>query len=158
MANKTWTPEYLEFLTNNFKKGKLEDIAAFTSKSIAAINKKASELGLKRWARIYQGAWLLDEDAQLKKLFSKQDNEDIAAILNKTESSVRNRAIILKLKKTNNYWKIWQEKYVLENYGSLPMQDMVKHLKKTKWGIINKYRELSGLRKTGDKTIISKLK
>ena len=157
MANKTWTPEHLEFLFNNFKNGDLQGIATYTGKSIAAINKKASDLGLKRWARTYQGAWSIDEDAQLKKLFPKQDNEKIAELLNKTASAVRSRATILKLKKSKHYWKTGQEKYVMENYGNLSIYEMITYLKKTRWAIINKHRELSGLRKTGEKTIVSKI-
>lgn len=156
---KKWTPEAKAYLIENFAAGNLEDICNHLGKNIGAINKKAHSLGLSRSkeARKWVGVWAADEDSLLKKVFPKTDNEVIAAQLNKTESAVRNRAVILKLKKSKHYWKIGQEKYVMENYGNAPMDDMVKHLKRTKWSVINKYRELTGLRKTGDKTIISKV-
>ena len=101
--------------------------------------------------------WTPEEDVLFKKLFPKIENELLAKQLDKTVSSIRNKANKMNLKKADNYWEIGQEKYVMENYGKIPISDMMKYLNKTKWAVINKYRELSGLRKTGDKTIISKV-
>ena len=98
--------------------------------------------------------WSDKQEEDLKALFATTHNEAIAKKLKKTIAAIRAKAVALKLKKSNRYWHTAWEKWVLKNYSSLAPDEMIAGLQKkfgiekTKWAVINKYRELKGLRKS----------
>ena len=64
------------------------------------------------------------------------------------ESTIRTWGAIFQLKKKNWSWQQWECDYVLEHYESKDMtiEEIGNKLERTKFSIINKYRELKGLR------------
>lgn len=150
---KFWTPDKLEELKKEYATSdNLQLLADKFGCTIKALQTQASKHG---FVKNHIGQWSKDELEYLRKNFAKTSNEELSDHLQKSESAIRTYAQKLKLKKANNYWKPKQEVYLMENYGNLPIAEIQKHLGKTKWGVINKYRELKGKRKTGDKTIES---
>lgn len=152
---KFWTPEKLEIVKKEYSDGDLKELTSRLNCSIGALQNQAYKLNLKRST---SESWSEQDFITLKKLFPKTENEEIAEKLKKSVSSVRNKAFVLNLKKSSRFWKIGDEKYVIENYGKIPVKDIADHLKKTRWAVINKHRELFGLRKTNQRIIISKIK
>ena len=148
---KFWNEERTQLLVNEYADSNLKELAVKLGCSYGAMLQKASALKI---SKNDLSAWTKSEEDYLKKHFAKKDNEAIAEQLNKTVLSIRNKAFMLKLSK-NHGWTIIQEKYLLENYRKISIEELIINLKKSKWGIINKHRELTGKRKTNDKTIIS---
>lgn len=157
MANrKYWTEERIEEFKKEYANGDLSLLAEKHGVKPVTVYALAKQFGI---SRNTEDAWTDAEIDTLKKLFPKTDNSEVAEKIGKTVSAIRNKAVKLKLKKTNNYWKVGQEKYLLDNYGKIPLDDIMKYLKKTKWAVINKYRELTGKRKTGEgRTIKSEMR
>lgn len=87
-------------------------------------------------------AWTADEIKKLKKLYPKSDNQVIAEQLDVTVGAVRAKAVQLKLKKADHYWDKSEEQYILKNWGVLSAQEIADKLKRTKWSVYAKYREL----------------
>lgn len=65
------------------------------------------------------------------------------------ESTIRTWAANLQIVKANGRWSKGDERMLLKCYGlpEYPINELAAKLGKTKWGCINKYRELKGLRK-----------
>lgn len=74
------------------------------------------------------------------------DNAILSEIFGKAESTLRVRATRRNLKKHNVSWSKTEDDYVLRHYKQVPVKEMVKELNRTKWAIINRYRELMSLR------------
>ena len=96
--------------------------------------------------------WTKERISQLKKLYPSLSNEIVADKMGLTISAIRNAAIKYKIKKADRFWdKPWEEMLV-KNWEELSVEELGELLarkfkvKKTKWSIINKYRELTGKR------------
>ncbi len=83
------------------------------------------------------------------------DNLDLAKKYECSEGVIRILAAAFHLKKGQSEWSEQHEAYLLKNYRKKTMDELMEHLKRSRWGIINKYRELSGKTK---KKVISKVK
>lgn len=96
--------------------------------------------------------WPKEKVAQLKKLYPTGDNKEVAAKLGITVSALRNASIRFKVKKSTRYWdKPWEDLVIKQWPAMSPEEIAAELLKKfkvvkTKWSVINKYRELAGLR------------
>lgn len=84
--------------------------------------------------------WTKERIKILKTLYPKEGNESIAATLGTTVSAIRNKAVILRLKKDGRYWDKPEEDFVKKT--SLSIEEIAKKLKKTKWAVYGKRREL----------------
>lgn len=77
---------------------------------------------------------------------------DVAAKLGVTEYAVRNALHTHGLKKKARFWGADEEKFILKNWREMDPEEIAKAIKqkfgtsRTKWAVINKYRELAGLR------------
>jgi hypothetical protein len=97
-------------------------------------------------------SWTEKQLKDLEKLYPMTDNDVIAEKISKTVRAVRSKAVLLRLKKSNRYWQMVHEKWLLKNYpvlSTLEIADAFEKkfgLIKTRWAIINKYRELAGKR------------
>lgn len=97
--------------------------------------------------------WPKEKIALLKKHYPTKSNEEAAALIGVTISALRNAAIRFKVKKSNRFWDKPETDFILKNWDQLSPVEIADKLKeklkieKTKWAVINKYRELKGLRK-----------
>lgn len=96
--------------------------------------------------------WSKEKVVTLKKLYPLKDNASVAAEMGITESALRNAAVRFRVKKSSRYWdKPWED-FILKNWEVMTVIELSDELKrkfkieKTKWAVINKYRELKGLR------------
>lgn len=96
--------------------------------------------------------WTKERIKELKKLYPTNDNIVVAKKMGITVSAVRNAAIKYKVKKATRYWDRPWEILVVKNWQTHTPEEIMELLlrkfkvAKTKWAIINKYRELSGKR------------
>ena len=91
--------------------------------------------------------WTDKQIALLKKHYPTKENKIVAAKIGKSISAIRAKATLLKIKKAKRYWdKATSEKFLLKNWDILSPEEIGEKLGKTKWAVINKYRELKGLR------------
>lgn len=91
-----------------------------------------------------------DKDALLTAMYPTIDNAVIAEKIGATVSALRSRATKLKLKKTLRYWSDEDNAWLLANYNAtgIGLLELMNHFPtRTKWAIINQYRELTGARK-----------
>lgn len=95
---------------------------------------------------------------EFKRLFPKTANTELSKKYGVVESTIRTWASILGLSKENYYWTKKQETFLLKNYGKLPNRQIAEELGHTYYGVINKHRELIGLRQSGGRKKVSKLK
>lgn len=86
------------------------------------------------------------DKAKFKELFPITRNKELAEMFGVTESTIRMWGSKLGLKKENWKWTKKQEQYILENWEKRTSENIAKELKRTEWSVINKYRELTGLR------------
>lgn len=82
----------------------------------------------------------------LKELYPSTPNEDIEKKLGYSLSAIRSKAFKLGLKKENRHWSKKEEEWLLKKWDTTHSEKIAEHLKKTKWAVINKYRELTGKR------------
>lgn len=90
--------------------------------------------------------WNEKQIKQLEKLYPTTDNEVVAEKIGKSVAAVRSMAVRLRLKKSTRFWDKPEEDWLLKNWDHLSVQELCEKLSKTKWAVINKYRELKGLR------------
>lgn len=90
--------------------------------------------------------WSEDKVALLKMLYPINHNEAVAKALGCTIRSVRSAAIRYRLNKSGRYWTKNQEQYLLKNWDVMTAAEIAEKLKRTRWAVINKYRELCELR------------
>lgn len=83
---------------------------------------------------------------EFKKLFPVTDNATLSKQYKVTESTVRMWGAKLKLRKKSWGWTKEEEQYLLKSYPNLMATELAKTLKRSRWSVINKYRELTGLR------------
>lgn len=90
--------------------------------------------------------WTAERIAVLKKHYPVTSNEQVADLLGTTVRAVRSKVMVLKIKKKDRYWDRSDEDYLKKNWDYMSAVELAEKLGKTKWAVINKYRELSGLR------------
>lgn len=90
--------------------------------------------------------WTPERVKILKANFPTKDNEAVAALLGTTVSALRNAANVYKVKKKNRYWDKPEEDFLLKNWTVMSAVEIAEKLDKTRWAVINKYRELMNLR------------
>jgi hypothetical protein len=91
--------------------------------------------------------WTPDRVSVLKKNYPIRNNQEVAEMLKTTVSAVRSAAFIFRLKKKDRNWDKPEETFLLKNWEVMSAVELADHLGKTRWAIINKYRELTGKRK-----------
>jgi hypothetical protein len=89
------------------------------------------------------------DQKEFKRLFPITDNSVLAEKYKVKESTIRNWGAKLKLLKKNWLWSRHDENFVLKNYGTgrYTIAEIAKKIGRSKWSVINKYREATGLRK-----------
>lgn len=83
---------------------------------------------------------------ELDKLLPIMSDKEVAAKLNLPLTTVRSHAANRKIKKTYNEWSKSEIKTLKKEYQFGIAWVMDKLTGRTKWAIINKYREVMGLR------------
>lgn len=89
------------------------------------------------------------DQKEFKQLFPITDNEALAKMYAVKESTIRLWGAKLKLNKKIWLWSRHDENFILKNYGTgrYTIEEMAKKIGRSKWSVINKYREIAGLRK-----------
>lgn len=90
--------------------------------------------------------WTTENIAKLKKLYPIDDNATVAAELGTTERSIRSAAIKFNVKKSNRYWPKKDIAILLKDWPTSTAAEIAVKLERTRWAVINKYREIEGLR------------
>ncbi len=90
--------------------------------------------------------WTKERIKILKASYPSQSNEEVSALLGITVSAVRNGAVRFKVKKKDRYWTKSEEDYILKNWAVMSAVKIAEKLSKTRYAVVNKYRELTGLR------------
>lgn len=88
--------------------------------------------------------WSADKKKELARLYPKLSNAELAILFGIDVRAIRNAAARFGLKKT--FWTAEREKYILTNWDKKTAREIAADLKLTRWSVINKYRELAGLR------------
>lgn len=87
---------------------------------------------------------ILFDEKEFKKIFPVMLNSGLAKRYGVTESAIRRWGASLGLNKAGVAWSPYEENYILTHYkkGRYTVVDIAEHLKRTRWAVINKYREL----------------
>lgn len=86
-------------------------------------------------------SWSPDKVNALKKLYPHYDNDIVAKQLGITISALRNAAVRFNIKK--NGWTDKDIAFLKANIKNLTYDQIAAALEKTRWAVINKYRELT---------------
>ncbi|HRQ17683.1 MAG TPA: hypothetical protein PL085_11445 [Agriterribacter sp.] len=95
----------------------------------------------------------LDNLKEIKRLYKTKSYSEVAEILGLKVATVRNAITKNKFKKASWHWDKPEEDYLLKNWQTMSIAELQEGLKrhfnieKSKWAVINKYRDLAGLRK-----------
>lgn len=92
-------------------------------------------------------SWTDKEEKLLKKLYPNAHNQVCANRLGKSVRAIRSKAQAMKLKKTNRYWDMPDEAFLIANWPVMTADELGEKLNRTRWAVINKYREITGKRK-----------
>lgn len=86
---------------------------------------------------------------EFTKLFMVTTNDVLAKKYKVKESTIRLWGAKLKLNKKNWLWSRHDENFVLKNYGTgrYTIDEIAKKIGRSRWSVINKYREVAGKRK-----------
>lgn len=73
---------------------------------------------------------------------------EVAAVTGYTVGGIKTFAARNGIKKIKGRFEPWESEYILANYNSTHTTtgDIANYLGRTYWSVINKYRELAGLR------------
>lgn len=83
---------------------------------------------------------------EVKDLYLVLPIKEVAKITGFNERKIRNLATKMKLKRVNRFWNEKEKKLLLKYYEYGIAFVLEKLPGRTKWGIINQYRELTGKR------------
>lgn len=85
---------------------------------------------------------------QIIMLYPYFPNDDLAELTGYKVNGIRNFASKHSLKKEKGEFEQWEIDYILENYigDRANVEGIAAHIERTYWAVINKYRELKGLR------------
>lgn len=81
--------------------------------------------------------------AEVEKIYGKKSSRQVAKETGIKYNTIRVIAARKGLKKENRYWTAKQEKELLKRYKEYGWQHFADKFDKTKWSVINKFRELS---------------
>lgn len=138
---RRWTTAEDEFLSANYKKVPLDEIATTLSRTRSALYQRVmKELTPERVRRPAGARWTGAEDEQLRKCYGTVSNWDLARAMGRTLSSLHGRAHSLELTKQtirrpSRPWLPDDERYVLENYGRVPVESIAKQLNRSRASI-----------------------
>lgn len=91
--------------------------------------------------------WTEKELKKLKKLYPKTADKDLPALFPPRHlKTIKTKAQRLGLKKENGRWTEEEETRLLREWPTSSAEEISGMLGKTKWAVINKYRELTGKR------------
>ena len=90
----------------------------------------------------------LDKE-HFSKIFPTHRNDELGIIYNVSENTIRMWGSKLKLNKAIWIWHRNDENFVLKYYGKkkYSIAEIAEKLGRSRWSVINKFRELSGKRK-----------
>lgn len=88
------------------------------------------------------------DEKEFRKIFPTTENSQLASKYNVAESTIRLWGARMGLNKKTWLWSRMDENYLLKHYGKDRTIDQISEkLKRSRWSIINKYREAMGLSK-----------
>ena len=147
---KEWTSDEIEFLKNSYGKMQYRDMEFFLHRSISSISRKAGNLGISKGKpRRQTGTPWTDEEIKYLKGHRYESIKNIAKVLNRSESSVRNKQTILGLRKpTRKYWTKRENNFIYENIDNMTYEEMAKVLKKSIYAVKSHCMHI-GLSKNG---------
>lgn len=90
--------------------------------------------------------WSASEISLLKSLYPTHENKELVQFLNKSDSAIRNAAKRYGVKKTEWRWAEAEKNFILKNWESLTAQKIADAIGRTKWAVINKYREIKKIK------------
>jgi DNA-binding NarL/FixJ family response regulator len=87
--------------------------------------------------------WTPKQLEDLKKYFPTMKNSELATILNKNESQIRNQAFRFKLKKSAHYWPDKDERFLLKHYNNgMTVAEIAEKLNRTPNAVSIHYTKL----------------
>lgn len=147
MNGKSWTPEEDTQLRDLYPHKTSSEIALALGRNSGSVESRAKKLGIKKdltYKRSFDrnDSWLEEEDSILTEKYGVENNVELSKLINKSVSSIRNRAIQLSLKKESFYWTPNEELYLIKNYYSDGVAGVASDLDRTKWAVTDKAKRL----------------
>jgi hypothetical protein len=97
---KKWLKQEDDYLIKNYQSVKSEEICLFLNRSLSSVQSRASELGLKKVVIDEKNKiWSSDEIEFLLNNYIDGDKETLINKLNRSWSSIQNKAFLLKIKR-----------------------------------------------------------
>lgn len=127
---KTWTDEEELFLIENYEKYSTDYMSIVLGKSNDSINTKRKRLGFKKTYHMLE--WTEEEKELVKNNSDKSIEELVVILKTKTHVNIKTFLKDSKNKVREVMWCKEDDDFLMHNYNKIPIEDIVKHLKKSK--------------------------
>ena len=135
-----WTEELIKQLENNCANMTVKELSNLLQIKEASIYAKLNALGLEPKFQVH--SWTEEEDTFIKDNFYKLTYTRIGKKLNRSTSSVQQRAVKLGLKKISKLWQSDQIKYLKDIYADTDTDELISIFNRSAAAIHNKAYEL----------------
>lgn len=146
VSKKAWTEEDDDFLINNYRKMRYEEIGDYLGRSKYAVVTRAGKLGLKK---ITKKRWRKDEEEFLRSNYEQMTYKELSNYLGENVKSVRTKCHSLGLVRERNIYSNEEIEFLKNNFNKLNICEMSKILNRTECSVewkLKKLRLFSGRR------------
>ena len=139
MARTKWTEDKVQFLKENYHSMSIDEITENLNISKWTIYEKVKELGIGK-----QFKWT-KEKVEILKEYYPSGNWDILfdKIGTTNKQCIIYKAYSLGIHTDSNVWTKDDIKYLIDNYGRIPISEIAKHLNRTEGAIMTKSYKLN---------------
>lgn len=132
---KTWTPDELQFLRDNWGKLSLEEILSALDRTEDSVLRKARRIGIdirkKEEDKLIKN-WTKEEDKYVMDNYGAITPKDMLKVLtNRTTNSIIKRAKTLGVANSLKRWTKEEEEYLKEKWGTVSLVTIAKNLGRT---------------------------
>jgi len=143
---KKWTYEEIQYLRENWNIKPFRDIMASLDRTEDSIMRKAGRLALdirKKEEDLKKRKWTEEEDEFIINHYKKMSSVEISSHINRTASSIRKRARVLKISNPVTHWTRVEEDFLFEKWGIISVDSIAKQLNRSRNAVLLKAYQMS---------------
>lgn len=133
---KRWTKEEIKYVTENYGKILVKDIAESLDRTQPSVQRKITGLGLAMSDDEYQKMtgktrWTEEEEQALREHYGRGNVKYLSELLGRNEDQIRKKASLIGITKDYHKWTEEEENYVINSWGMRSTKIMAKKLNLT---------------------------
>lgn len=143
---KNWTESEILYLKENWDIKLVRDIMEDLNRTEDSIMRKARRLGLnihRKEEELMKIKWTKEEDKFIIEHYKKKSANEISLYINRTASSIRKRARVLKMSSAVSHWTHEEELFLYEKWGIVSADRIAKQLGRSRNAVLLKAYQMS---------------